>query len=111
MCALIFTLSSLGGASVSSNLGVDWVSHKTTHLFLYFILSMTFYRGSKNILVAVLLTSIYGISDEIHQLFVPTRSGNFFDILVDSAGGLFAGLVLWKLYAKMPEKLKLWLEE
>ena len=35
---------------------------------------------------AVLLASLYGISDEWHQSFVPGRSPNRFDLLVDFLG-------------------------
>jgi len=36
---------------------------------------------------------LYACSDEIHQLFVPGRSGKFTDVLIDSAGALLAVLL------------------
>jgi VanZ family protein len=34
----------------------------------------------------ILLCFLYASSDEIHQLFVPGRSGSFIDILLDTFG-------------------------
>ena len=42
--------------------------------------------------LAFVLTLLYALSDEFHQTFVPGRSGNVPDLLVDAAG---AGLGLW----------------
>ena len=36
---------------------------------------------------------LYAASDEFHQLFVPGRSGQITDVLIDS-GGLLAGILL-----------------
>ena len=46
--------------------------------------------------VAWMVTVIYAASDEIHQLFVPGRSGNAFDVCVDATGALLALLVVCK---------------
>lgn len=43
---------------------------------------------------AYLIGSLYGVSDEIHQRFVPGRSGEWRDMLIDSAGVLFGVLVM-----------------
>ena len=42
-------------------------------------------------------TILYAATDEVHQLFVPDRSGNGFDVCVDAFGALVALLVIWKL--------------
>jgi len=42
---------------------------------------------------ALLLTGLYALSDEIHQSFVPMRTGSGWDVLVDTAGAL-TGLLL-----------------
>jgi len=41
--------------------------------------------------LTVLFTSAYGVSDELHQLFVPGRACSLFDYAVDSAGGIAGG--------------------
>jgi VanZ family protein len=43
----------------------------------------------------VALVMFYGIADEFHQLFVPGRSADIYDMLADSVGGLLgAGLMV-----------------
>jgi len=46
----------------------------------------------RTVTLAFFLTVLYAISDEYHQTFVPGRSGNPVDVLIDAAA---AGLVLW----------------
>ncbi len=49
-------------------------------------------------LLAVALTSLYGVSDEFHQLFVPDRMSDPVDWLVDTAGGaLGSGIAFFAL--------------
>ena len=47
----------------------------------------------KRILAAAGTGILYAASDEFHQLFVPGRSGQITDVLIDS-GGLLAGIFL-----------------
>jgi VanZ family protein len=44
-------------------------------------------------LAALLLVSVYALSDEYHQSFVPTRTASIYDSFIDMAGGL-TGLLL-----------------
>lgn len=47
---------------------------------------------------------IYAITDEIHQLFVPGRSGQITDIMLDSLGiltGIFISLLILELYKRV----------
>lgn len=111
MCLFIFTASSMPGATVSSNGSVDWSAHKIAHYLIYFTLTFTFFRATKSIPLSILLAVVYGITDELHQTFVPSRSGNVNDIAVDGFGALTAGVILWKYYLHLPQKLKTWLQE
>jgi VanZ family protein len=45
-------------------------------------------------LSALLLVSLYALSDEYHQSFVPSRTGSIYDSLLDMSGGLTALLVV-----------------
>lgn len=45
--------------------------------------------------VAWIFTVVYAATDEIHQLFVPDRSGNLVDVCVDATGALIALLIIW----------------
>ena len=42
--------------------------------------------------MALLIASLYGISDELHQYFVPTRLCEFSDMVIDTLG---AAIGLW----------------
>lgn len=111
LMALIFVFSSLPGANVSANGNVDYLSHKLVHVFLYAVLCLSLYRATKNIVLAVVLTILYGITDEYHQTFVPTRMGSYKDVIADTLGALITGILLWKYYLKLPKQLKNWLAE
>ena len=45
--------------------------------------------------LAALLAFAAGSLDEFHQSFVPSRTSNFHDVLIDTAGAVFFQLVLW----------------
>lgn len=71
------------------------------HILAYFILAIFIFFAlyhtvkSKHISWWVLgLCLIYGISDEIHQAFVPTRFPDTGDIIRDMLGALFAILLI-----------------
>jgi VanZ family protein len=54
----------------------------------------------RTVVFCVLLTSVYGIVDEVHQLFVPGRNCDLFDWIADTLGafpGCAAGYLAMKL--------------
>ena len=51
-------------------------------------------------LVAWFIGTLYAASDEYHQLFVPGRSGQFSDVLLDSCGVL-TGVFFYNMYIKI----------
>ena len=107
---MIFAVSSMPGKLVNS-MGLGKESyHVNGHFFLFFMLCFAYYKATKSIWKSVLLTIIYGIADELHQIFVPLRSVSMFDIFVDATGGALAGLILWKLQVILPTTLKNWLK-
>ncbi len=65
-------------------------------MFTFFLsLALKSNKFDKKIIVIIILVSIiYAISDEIHQLFVLGRVADTQDVLVDMAGSLFALLTL-----------------
>ncbi len=79
---------------------------KSAHLFLYFMLGVSvllFLKeyGSiqkKGILISICFVFIYACSDEIHQLFVPDRSGEIADVLLDTLGGYLGIMILYYYY-------------
>ena len=73
-------------------------SDKLLHFAAYGVMGVLFYRAyqtlplKKNIQLLLLLSmisaSLYGISDEIHQSFVPYRDGSFGDVVADVLGAV-----------------------
>lgn len=74
---------------------------KLTHFFIYMILGIltfsAFMQNRQSVYVNMMMTMaicvIFAISDEIHQLFIPGRSGEVRDVLIDSSGA-FLGVVV-----------------
>jgi VanZ family protein len=72
------------------------VSDKVLHLVEYSLLAALFVRALTReglgwgdaILAAIVITSLYGASDEYHQAFVPNRSPAISDWVADSLGAL-----------------------
>lgn len=51
----------------------------------------------KLFLLVLLIAFIYGISDEIHQAFVPGRTASIFDAISDGFGGLIGAIIFrWR---------------
>lgn len=51
----------------------------------------------------VLIASIYGLLDEIHQMFVPGRSAEFLDWLADFLGSVTAVLIMGYILRKFKQ--------
>ena len=81
---------------------LQFITRKSAHFIAYMILGilsilliLEINKINKKPQFALLLCVLYAISDEIHQLFVPGRSGQFRDVLIDSAGSCVGiGIVL-----------------
>ena len=63
-------------------------------LLMNSVMTQIFSRASKSILYSSVLSSFYGVTDEIHQHFVPTRCFDIHDILADTAGGVTGAVFL-----------------
>ena len=73
----------------------DYPIRKLAHMTEFGILAMLAYWTKGRYMTAWIFTVIYAATDEIHQLFVPGRSGNGFDVCVDAMGALLALLLVW----------------
>ena len=75
---------------------IEHIVRKFAHFSMYFIGGMLFFNLSdlyeinlKNkILYSQIFGTFYAITDEFHQLFVPGRSGEIRDVILDSCGVL-----------------------
>ena len=79
---------------------------KVLHFAAYGIMGILFYRAYQTLrikdniqmlmLLSVVSASLYGISDEIHQSFVPFRDAEVADVIADIIGA-FSGVYLYQL--------------
>lgn len=71
----------------------DFIVRKAAHfcefalLAFLFNFALLYTTGKKHIPLGIVLTSLYAASDEFHQLFVPGRSCQASDWLLDICGG------------------------
>lgn len=68
-------------------------------------LALDNYQIKYKILYSQLISTGYAIFDEIHQYFVPGRSMQFFDVLVDSFGAI-CGILFCLLVKNIIKKIK-----
>lgn len=93
--AVIFGLSSLPGSAVPGKYGT--LAHFAVYAVLGALLLIALPRADRPwvaIATAVAIASLYGITDEFHQSFVPGRVPDIADWAVDTAGALTATLLL-----------------
>ena len=96
--AAVFALSSRPILpQLPSVLGWDKLQHSAAYVVGGLLLARALGRGGRGALLAAVLGSLYGASDEVHQLFVRNRSSDPVDWIADTLGVL-AGVALWRLY-------------
>ena len=123
--SLIFYMSSRAGedsANMSSNFLVVFevffpfieedllhvLVRKLAHVAVYLILSLLLVQALRQHVserfrmytYAALIGFAYAITDEVHQIFVPGRSGTIIDVLIDTLG-LGLGLLLFELFVQV----------
>lgn len=109
LMTVIFLLSSVPGKVINEvGLGKE-TYHINGHFLLFLLLTFTYFKAMKNIPAAILLTILFAVFDELHQMLTPLRSASLFDIFVDTIGAIIAGGFLWKLQFILPKKLRDWL--
>lgn len=99
---VIFSLSSRQRLGVSEQYWINFFIFKTLHVIEYAFLYALMVRaiGSGHPIskhkyrIALLLTVLYAVSDEMHQTFVPTREGTLRDVLIDTFGATMMMLTL-----------------
>ncbi len=104
---LLFTATSLPAAHVPSFAVSDKIKHFSAFFGLSVLLSLTLLYQSKVQLfknyflaVALIISSLYGLLDEVHQSFVPGRNSEFLDWVADSLGAAAGVLIVYYLLKK-----------
>ena len=101
-CFLIFLQSSFPASESIPDLRF---MDKLLHFFAYALLSAMILRALRRhyednrfalaMMLSIGLSVLYGISDEFHQSFVPSRSADSADVLADLLGSIF-GVFLYR---------------
>jgi len=81
------------------------VSDKVLHAVEYGILALLCYRAFRwaagpavvrqAVVLAIVTASVYGVTDEVHQFFVPFRESSWLDWLADTIGAAI-GVISWR---------------
>jgi VanZ family protein len=98
--AAIFYVSSLSAPPLPGGM-----TDKSGHVLGYAVLGLTIVRAIAGGLprritpriaaLSILLTVAYGVTDEVHQMFVPGRSAEVLDVVADAAGAAIAVVACW----------------
>ena len=83
------------------------VSDKVLHTVEYAVLGALCYRAfrwglngqvaARALIIAIVAASLYGVTDEVHQLFVPFRESSWLDWLADTIGAVI-GALSWQFF-------------
>lgn len=84
------------------------IIRKTAHMFLYAVMSILSFismydinRNSKKIYIkSIVISFLYACTDEFHQLFIPGRSCEFKDVLIDTTGAIIAICIIYFILNK-----------
>ena len=101
----IFLMSALPNLSVPAVPGSDWrpperPAKKAAHFAEFAVLGLLWSWAlgrptPRSLATAVVIAALYGASDEVHQIWVPTRHARVFDACVDALGGAWGAAVWW----------------
>ncbi len=99
---IIFLASSTPGDDLPQFGAFDFSLKKAGHAFGYALLALGLLRGLSNgkdfsrreWLLALLLSMLYAVSDECHQILTPGRTPSPIDVMIDT-GGAAMGLAVW----------------
>src|SRR5262249_14720080 len=101
-------------ASPSTISVLNLIARKLAHLIEYGVLTLLLYRSLAPerslrwrphvVFLSIGIASLYALSDEFHQLFVPGRRAAALDWAIDLSGAVLAMLVL----ARLASAQRLW---
>ncbi len=99
---LIFYLSSQSELSDTLPPFLERLGDKAHHMLAYGVFGILWYRAFRfaggtwsavrAVLLAVVASALYGVTDEVHQYFVPMRHADVWDVAADAAGATVAAL-------------------
>jgi VanZ family protein len=107
----IWALSSQSRLPVIKGIfGVDKVQHLLAYAVLAAGVAVWFSRArwrahpEVTLLLVICIASLYGVTDEVHQRFVPGRICNAWDWVADTVGAAIGAALYVKFLNRMPSK-------
>lgn len=108
--AIVLSIQSIGVSAPEGLL--TFLVRKAAHISAYFILGILIYNLLKEyslrvkhlIFISIAIAMLYACTDEIHQMFVPGRSGEVRDVLIDTAGAAVGVVVYAALSSRLYKK-------
>jgi VanZ family protein len=106
---LIFALSSLSRPEETLPSFLTDLGDKTLHLVEYGLFGALCYRAFRyaagvrgarySLPLSILAAALYGVTDEVHQAFVPLREASVWDWLADTVGAT-VGVAGWRYFSE-----------
>lgn len=112
LAGIIFKLSSGSVPKASDVYWQDFAVKKLAHVFVYGLLAVLIYRAlvagginkKKAVILAIILATVYGGTDEIHQSFTQVREARIRDVGFDGLGAGLAMYFITKILPKLPKE-------
>ena len=104
---LLKLLQKLFGEGALSDFIVRKAAHFSEFALLRFLFNFSFYftYGKPKRIISVALTSLYAVSDEVHQIFVEGRACQALDWVIDTCGAA-AGMLAFVIILLIIRHLK-----
>ncbi|ROR31427.1 VanZ family protein [Mobilisporobacter senegalensis] len=91
----------------------ETIIRKSAHMMEYAVLAVTIAyplkiygnQGLRLMIWSELISVLYAVTDEFHQLFVPGRSGQLTDVFIDGIGALIGCILFWLISNIIAKKI------
>lgn len=101
----IFYLSAQPDLKSGFESQTDFILRKLAHITEYGILTFLAWRALsdggdkksfKYLIIAIIFSVLYAMSDEYHQTFVQGRVGSPVDVMIDGVGIVISGMIIYR---------------
>jgi VanZ family protein len=106
--SIIFYFSSRSTTGIGTNQTDRFLILKSFHLIEYAILVFLFLFAVYKRKLAIFIAYLYAVSDEIHQYFIPGRTGRLRDTLIDLIGILIGVFIFDKIFSLKKKRFPLY---
>ena len=104
---IVQTVQSWGVATTGTDF-MTFLVRKSAHIIAYFMFGGLAYNVIRHYKLPVrralvasgAIVLVYALSDEFHQLFVPGRSGELRDVVIDTAAGVMGVCLAYLIHRK-----------